>query len=311
LKTRGDGESYMDDRFNNLVIPVNKSHGLSTYDVIRRFRKVVRIRKVGHSGTLDPLATGLVLLLTGDATKLSSYMMDLPKTYVADIELGSSTDTNDAEGKVVETGDWSGITEDVIRSVLPSFLGRREQVPPMFSALKHKGVPLYTMARRGEHIEREPREVETYNLSMLSCELPVFQLEIVCSKGMYVRVLAEEIGATLGVPAYLKNLVRTKIGRFELASAIQDDGFNGLADMDRPGVGLAEALGHLRPVELDEQQTAGVRNGASPEIDGTSARTGEIVRLVDSEGRLCAIAEAGPDGIMKLKRVFISEDRRT
>ena len=299
----------MDDRLDNLVIPVNKSHGLSTYDVIRRFRKVVRIRKVGHSGTLDPLATGLVLLLTGDATKLSSYLMDLPKTYVADIELGISTDTNDAEGKVVETGDWSGITEEAIRSVLPSFLGRREQIPPMFSALKHKGVPLYTLARRGEQVERRPREVETYALNLLGCELPVFRIETVCSRGMYLRVLAEEIGAKLGVPAYLKNLVRTKIGQFELDSAVPDEDFDGLAAMEKPGLGMNEALGHLRPVELDERQAAGVSKGAAPRMEVPAARMGEIVRLVDAEGRLCAIAEAGPTGMMKLRRVFIGEDR--
>ena len=299
----------MDDRLDNLVIPVNKSHCLSTYDVIRRFRKVVRIRKVGHSGTLDPLATGLVLLLTGDATKLSSYLMDLPKTYVAEIELGSSTDTNDAEGKVVETGDWSGITEEAVRSVLPSFLGRREQVPPMFSALKHKGVPLYTLARRGEHVERRPCEVDTYALNLLGCELPVLRIETVCSRGMYVRVLAEEIGAKLGVPAYLKSLVRTKIGQFDVDSAVPDDGFDGLAEMEKPGFGMMEALGHLRPVELDEQQAAGVRKGAAPRMDGAAARTGEIVRLVDAEGRLCAIAEAQPAGMIKLRRVFIGEDR--
>ncbi len=295
----------MDDRLDNLVIPVNKSLGLSTYDVIRRFRKVVRVRKVGHSGTLDPLATGLVLLLTGSATKLSSYLMDLPKTYIADIELGSSTDTNDTEGKVVDTGDWSCVTEDKIRSVLPSFLGRREQVPPMFSALKHKGVPLYTMARRGEHVEREPREVETYGLTLISSELPVFRVEVVCSRGMYVRVLAEEIGASLGVPAHLKSLVRTKIGQFDIDSAVRDDAFDGIAGMERPGFTLADALGHLRPVELDEQQLAGVRNGAAPRTGGAAGRIGEILRLIDSEGNLCALAEAGPAGMMKLKRVFL------
>jgi len=300
----------MDDRLDNLVIPVNKSLGLSTYDVIRRFRKVIRVRKVGHSGTLDPLATGLVLLLTGDATKLSSYLMDLSKTYIADIELGSSTDTNDAEGKVVETGDWSGITADAIRSVLPAFLGRREQVPPMFSALKHKGVPLYTMARRGEHVERKPREVDTYGLTLLECELPVLRVEVVCSKGMYVRVLAEEIGKKLGVPAHLKNLVRTRIGQFDVGSAVRDDELDGITGMEKPGFGLAEALSHLKPVELDEQQIAGVRNGAAPRRDGPAARVGEFLRLLDSEGTLCAIAEAGPAGMMKLKRVFINDDRR-
>lgn len=299
----------MVDRLDNLVIPVNKSYGLSTYDVIRRFKKSVKVKKIGHSGTLDPLATGLVLLLTGDATKLSSYLMDLPKTYIADIELGSSTDTSDAEGKIVETGDWSGITEEAIRSVLPSFLGRREQVPPMFSALKHKGVPLYTLARRGEYVERRPREVDTHALNLLACELPVFRIETVCSRGMYVRVLAEEIGAKLGVPAYLKDLVRVKIGQFDLDSAVPDVSFEGLADMERPGFGMTEALGHLRPVELDQKQVAGVRRGAAPRADGPALRMGEIVRLIDGEGRLCAIAEAEPGGVLKLKRVFSGEDR--
>jgi len=299
----------MDDRLDNLVIPVNKSRGLSTYDVIRRFRKNVRISKVGHSGTLDPLATGLVLLLTGDATKLSSYLMDLPKTYLADIELGSSTDTNDAEGRVVETGDWSGVTEEDISGILPSFLGKREQVPPMYSALKHRGVPLYTMARRGEHIDREPREVETYGLELVSCDLPVFRIEVVCSRGMYVRVLAEEIGTGLGVPAHLKDLVRTRIGQFELGSAVPDDGFGDIPGIVERSFELAEALTHLRPVELDEQQAAGVRNGAAPRIEAREARAGEKLRLLDGDGGLCALAEAGPAGMVKLRRVFTRSDR--
>ena len=174
----------------NLVIPVDKSAGLTTYDVIRRFKKVARVGKVGHSGTLDPPARGLVLLLTGQATKLSGYLMDLPKTYVADIMLGSSTDTHDAEGTVTATGDWSGITEDAVRGALPRFVGRRLQVPPMYSALKHRGTPLYTLARRGEQVEREPREVETSSLELVSFEPPLFTVEVSCSRGMYVRVLA-------------------------------------------------------------------------------------------------------------------------
>jgi tRNA pseudouridine55 synthase len=294
----------MDDRLNNLVIPVDKSRGLSTYDVIRRFRKAVRLKKVGHSGTLDPLATGLVLLLTGEATKLSSYLMELPKTYLADIELGTATDTNDAEGRVVETGDWSAVTEEAIREILPSFLGRREQVPPMYSALKHKGVPLYTMARRGESVDREPREVETYSLDLVSCELPVFRVEVSCSRGMYVRVLAEELGAKLGVPAHLKGLVRTKIGGFEAEGAVSDGDFGSITEMEKPGYPMAEALEHLRPVELDEREAAAVRNGASPTLDGQTARAGEILRLLDSEGRLVAVAEAGPAGMTRLRRVF-------
>jgi tRNA pseudouridine55 synthase len=300
----------MDERLDNLVIPVGKSRGLSTYDIIRRLKKSYKISKVGHSGTLDPLATGLVLLLTGEATKLSGYLMDLPKTYIADIELGRATDTNDAEGRIVRTGDWSDVTEEDVRGVLSSFLGRRKQVPPMYSALKHKGVPLYTLARRGENIDREPREVETYSLSLLGCALPVFRLEVVCSRGMYVRVLAEEIGAALGVPAHLKDLVRMKIGPFTLESALPDDRLDKLAQMKKPGLSMAEALGHLESLELDEREAAGVRNGIAPESTTGRFRSGDTIRLIDGGGRLCAIAEAGPAGRLKLRRVFADHCRR-
>jgi tRNA pseudouridine55 synthase len=179
----------------------------------------------------------------------------------------------------------------------------------MYSALKHKGVPLYTLARRGEKVERRAREVETYGLSLISCELPVFRIETSCSRGMYVRVLAEEIGSSLGVPAHLKSLVRTRIGQFDLESAVPDSDFGRLAEMESPGIGMAEALGHLRPVELDRQQAAGVRRGIAPRAGTPFPRVGEIVRLIDDGGGLCAIAEAAPAGMLRLRRVFGGEEK--
>lgn len=289
---------------DHVVIPVDKSAGLTTYDVIRRFRKIARVGKVGHSGTLDPPARGLVLLLTGQATKLSGYLMDLPKTYVASIMLGSSTDTHDATGSVTASGDWRGITEGQLRGVLPGFLGRRHQVPPMFSALKHRGTPLYTLARRGEQVEREPREVETYSIDLLTFEPPLFTVEVTCSRGMYVRVLAEEIGAALGVPAHLHGLVRTRIGHFDVAAAVADGELDRLAAGEAPVWSLFDAMRHMPAVELTPAQAEGVRNGMPPRSAASGLRPGVLVRLRGPEGRLEAIAEAGPGGLLELRRVF-------
>ena len=294
----------MKDRFDNLVIPVDKSAGLSTYDVIRRFRKTVRADKVGHSGTLDPMATGLVLILTGAATKLSNYLMELPKRYIADIRLGEATDTQDSTGRVLRSAGWEGVGEEQIREVLPGFIGRRMQVPPMYSALKHKGTPLYALARRGQEIERAPREVVTHEIELLGCDLPIFRIMVRCSRGMYVRVLAEEIGDALGVPACLHSLVRTEVGHFNLDSAVKDTDFAALAGREKPGYSLSEALIHMPAVELTPVQARGLENGIAPRIRESFPQTGVYMRLIRPDGELGAIAETGAAGILHLKKVF-------
>ncbi|MBN2070659.1 MAG: tRNA pseudouridine(55) synthase TruB [Candidatus Krumholzibacteriota bacterium] len=300
------GEYDMTEKMENLVIPVNKSAGLSTYDVIRRFKKTIKPTRVGHSGTLDPAATGLVLLLTGAATKLSGYLMDLPKSYVADIMLGISTDTQDGEGKVVRSADVGHITPDHIEDVLKQFIGRRMQTPPMYSALKHEGLPLYVYARRGQDVERLPREVDTYDISLVKCSLPEFTIEIHCSRGMYVRTLAEEIGDALSVPAYLSGLVRTGIGHFNLESSIADSDFENLEGMENPGYSLSDALSHLQSVTLSRKQARELEDGIAPSVTGTLPATGTCVRLIRDEGSLGAIAEVGPAGIIILRKVFPS-----
>jgi len=301
----------MGSRIDNRVIPVRKSRGISTYDVIRRFRKIFGPVKVGHSGTLDPEATGLVLLLTGRATRLSGYLMDLPKTYVADIKLGESTDTHDTEGTVVERGDWTGVSAGRIGEVLEGFIGRRTQVPPMYSAVKHRGRPLYELARRGEEVERKPREVEIYSIELISVDLPVFTMETECSRGMYVRVLAEEIGAELGIPAHLGGLERTRVGHFRVEDAVPDDELESLAGEDSPGVGPAEALSHLPAVELSEGEAERLANGIPPKIPAGTAPEGAVARLILPGGELGAIAGIGPAGSVRLRRVFVAspEDR--
>ena len=294
----------MKERLNNKVLPVNKSMGVSTYDCIRLFKKVACIRKVGHAGTLDPQATGLILLLTGEATKLSNYLMDLPKRYVADVKLGESTDTQDADGRVLKKGDWTSISNDDVRTVIEGFIGKRMQIPPMYSALKHRGIPLYTLARRGRKVDREPREVEAYEIKLVECNLPVFRIDVFCSRGLYLRVLAEEIGESLGVPAHLSSLIRTNIGHFDLESATPDTALRSLCDLDSPGYSLSEAMRHLPAVHLSGRQARELKYGVAPGMDYPLPRPGSLVRLVRPDGGLGAIGEVGVASSLKIRRVF-------
>jgi len=295
------------ENLENRVIPINKSKGISTYDCIRKFKRVAPLKRVGHAGSLDPLATGLVLVLTGEATKLSSYLMDLPKRYRAVVRMGQKTDTQDAAGSVIEEGDWKHVTEGMLQEVLKKFLGKRKQIPPMYSALKHRGVPLYVLARKGEKVEREPREVETFSLELVDFDPPYFEIDVHCSRGLYLRVLAEEIGDELGVPSHLYSLVRREIGHFSLDDSIPDDRIKDLVEEKEPGFSLSEALKHLRSMELTGEEVVRLRNGIAPRLDGLSvgdAAPGTLIRLLRPDGSLGAIAEIGRLGELSLKRVF-------
>ncbi len=295
-------------RLNNRVIPVAKSAGNSTYDCVRLFKRAIRLDKVGHAGSLDPQAIGLILILTGEATKLSNYLMDMPKRYIADIMLGATTDTQDESGKILKTGSWAGVTREAAAGALARFTGKRFQTPPMYSALKHKGTPLYLLARRGEKIDRNPREVDTYSITLLDFKPPVVRVEVYCSRGLYLRVLAEEVGDALGVPAHLGTLVRMRIGHFTLDEAFADGEFEKLLDADKPGYSLADAVGHFPAVTLSEEQSRGLSRGIVPKLHPASQAAlpgqGVLLRLQRPDGSLGAIAEMGLAGLVHLRRVF-------
>jgi tRNA pseudouridine55 synthase len=295
------------EKLANRVIPVAKTPGNSTYDCIRRFKRIVRLEKVGHAGSLDPQAMGLILILTDEATKLSNYLMDLPKRYVADIKLGEATDTQDESGRIMRTGSWAQVTREAVEEMLPRFTGRRLQTPPMYSALKHRGTPLYLLARRGEKIDRSPREIETYEIRLLDFKPPIVRIEVYCSRGLYLRVLAEEMGEALGVPSHLGNLVRTRIGHFTLEEAIPDVAFDGLLDGEAPGYTLTEAVRHFHALVLSDAQSRGLSQGIVPKLAGEPRALppqGKLVRLERPNGTLGAIAEMGLGGFMQLRRVF-------
>jgi tRNA pseudouridine55 synthase len=178
----------------------------------------------------------------------------------------------------------------------------------MYSALKHRGTPLYLLARRGESIDRSPREIETYEITLVECRLPFISIEVFCSRGLYLRVLAEEVGEALGVPAHLGSLVRTRIGHFDLGAALADDAFETLLEGDPPGFSLGEALRHFPAVKLSDEQSRGLSQGIAPRVPGWTKGAlppaGDLVRLERSDGSLGAIAEVGAAGFLQLRRVF-------
>src|SRR5438094_9812424 len=202
------------------VLLVDKAEGMTSHDVVALVRRQLRIRKVGHCGTLDPIATGLLLLTIGRGTKVQDLLMSEDKEYVGTLTLGSATSTQDREGEIIETKPVPELNEAEVRAAFESFRGDFYQMPPMVSAKKHGGVPLYKLARQGKVVEREPRFVHVYRYTIDRIALPEIDFSVLCSKGFYVRTYVHEIGEALGCGAHLKSLRRTKSGRFDITNAI-------------------------------------------------------------------------------------------
>jgi tRNA pseudouridine55 synthase len=202
------------------VLLVDKAEGMTSHDVVALVRRQLGIKKVGHCGTLDPIATGLLLLTIGRGTKVQDLLMTEDKEYVGTLTLGATTTTQDREGDVVETRPVPQLSEADVQAAFDKFRGDFYQTPPMVSAKKHGGVPLYKLARQGKVVEREPRFVHVYRYSINGIALPDVDFTVLCSKGFYVRTYAHDIGEALGCGAHLKSLRRTKSGRFDVENAI-------------------------------------------------------------------------------------------
>src|SRR6266851_1443627 len=205
------------------VLLVDKAEGMTSHDVVALARRQLGIRKIGHCGTLDPIATGLLLLTIGRGTKVQDLLMSEDKEYVGTLTLGTATSTQDRQGDVVETKPVPELSEAEVRAAFESFRGDFYQMPPMVSAKKHGGVPLYKLARQGKVVEREPRLVHVYRYTIDRIALPEIDFSVVCSKGFYVRTYAHDIGEVLGCGAHLKSLRRTKSGRFDIVNAMTVD----------------------------------------------------------------------------------------
>jgi tRNA pseudouridine55 synthase len=248
---------------------LDKPLGLSSNAALQHAKRLYGVKKAGHGGTLDPLASGLLVAVFGEATKFAGPLLDGDKEYLATLQLGVTTATGDAEGKILERRP-ADVDAAVLGTVLARFRGEIEQVPPMYSALKRDGVPLYKLARRGEEVERAPRRVTIAELELKAFSSPRVELRVRCSKGTYIRTLAQDIGAALGCGAHLGALRRTGSGRFRIEDAASLDTLEGLAPAARIErlLPLAALLEGLPRAELDEGSAALLRNGQALPISG-------------------------------------------
>jgi len=204
------------NKFMDGILIVNKPSGITSHDVVDFVRRKFNMERVGHAGTLDPMATGVLVMLLGRATKLSNTFTNNDKEYVAKVFFGKKTDTQDAQGKVIEEKNIAALDIEAIKKALDNFKGEIEQIPPMVSAIKYKGKKLYQFARAGKTVVREPRKIRISGIEILDFKFPELTFRVKCSKGTYVRTLCEDIGMSLGVPSHMSGLIRTRSGDFLL-----------------------------------------------------------------------------------------------
>jgi tRNA pseudouridine55 synthase len=288
------------------ILILDKPPGLSSNQALQQVRKLYRARKAGHCGSLDPLATGVLPLCLGEATKFSSYLLGASKRYRASCRLGQTTTTGDAEGELLEALPVR-VDAARIRQVLAQFVGEIEQIPPMYSALKHNGQRLYQIAREGRQVERKPRRVTIYDLVLLSCSDDSLSIDVSCSKGTYIRSLAEDIGAALGFGAHLSALRRTAVEDFREQDAVT---IEHLQDLERQGTDridalllpVATALTRFPELELDRACCVDICHGKRVYAGGE--RSPGLYRLVSDEGRFIGLGEVAAAGEIKAKRLM-------
>jgi tRNA pseudouridine55 synthase len=276
------------------LLNINKPQGPTSHDIVAWVRRGTRVKKVGHAGTLDPMATGVLVLCLGAATRLSEYVMGSPKTYRARVHFGVTTDTYDADGKVVAE-DASPVAEEALHAALEPFRGDIMQVPPMYSAIKQGGKKLYDLAREGKEVERPPRPVTISRLDLLAWEAPVATLEIACSPGTYIRSLAYDLGQALGVGAHLAALERSASGQFTVENAVTWAAFEAAMESGSWQAHVLPAdlaLPDVPAVQLDAAQADYVRNGGMiPATDDA----GDLARAYDPAGSFIAVLERRGD----------------
>jgi tRNA pseudouridine55 synthase len=284
---------------------LDKPVGPSSNGVLQEAKRLLGAKKAGHGGTLDPLASGLLLLLFGEATKFAGLLLDQDKEYLAALKLGETTATGDAEGPVLETRPVQ-VSLQAVQHTLGKFRGEIEQLPPMHSALKRDGVPLYKLARQGKAIERAARRVRILELEVVSFEPPRLDLRVRCSKGTYIRTLAEDIGAALGTGAHLSGLRRTASGRFRIEDAVSLDALRQLPPAARGErvLPLAALVHGLPRAALDAGAEARLRNGQALEISGLAEG---VVAVVRADGALIGLGRS-EGGVLRPLRLTQAAD---
>jgi len=292
------------------VLIVDKEEGETSFSVVRKVKKLLKVSKVGHAGTLDPFATGLLLVLVGQGTKLSPYLMAGDKTYLGTLTLGTETDTLDRTGRVTAMKPVPKLDPELIRERARAFVGETEQTPPAFSALKVQGKRAYSLARKGLPVSLEKRRVRIMELAVLSLDLPDVTFRVVCSSGTYVRTLAADLGMELGVGAHLKALRRTAIGPYGVEDALRSGDMGASAEaVKKRIIPLRYALPHFTEVEVDERTAFQVRKGYQPgweELGKKAPFPQEEVKLVSGTDLVALVRfEPRAKGQLRVSRVFV------
>ena len=304
----------------NGIINIFKPKGISSYQVVREVRNILNIPKAGHTGTLDPSASGVLLICIGQATKIAEFLVGMKKHYQGEMTLGVSTDSQDSEGKIIQKKKVeTDIDEKRIKDILRKYEGTISQTPPMFSAAHYKGKRLYHLARKGIEVKRNPKKVKIYQLKLINFNQnvnPIVKFEVICSKGTYIRTLCSDIGDELGCGAHLSNLVRKKVGNFSIEDSINLEELKKEKALgERYLISIDSALEELNKITVKSEATKTVLNGgviSSKQIleipEGLKTGKDKFVKMFDAKGNLLSIGtsikEDGENIIFKPVKVF-------
>lgn len=302
------GRRRQTGRAINGILLLDKPLDMTSNAALQRVKRIFQARKAGHTGSLDPLATGLLPICLGDATKLSAFLLDADKRYLVQVRLGVTTTTADAEGEVIATVPTEGIQQADVEAALPEFLGEIDQLPPMYSAVKHKGERLYNLARQGIEVERESRRVTIHSMTLTQWDAPFLELNVHCSKGTYVRTLAEDLGHRIGCGAHVVGLRRTSVGPYgeetgfvtlDELERLEVEGFSALDALLLP---METALGQWPEVVLSEATAFYLRMGQAVMVP--QAPTEGWVRIRAKSGELLGVGFILEDGKVQPKRLI-------
>ena len=291
------------------VFLLDKPQGMSSNDIMQKVKRIFQANKAGHTGALDPLATGMLPICLGEATKFSQFLLDADKRYLVTAKLGERTDTSDAEGQIVETREVKVKTPEIL-TALEQFRGDILQVPTMFSALKHNGKPLYEYARQGITVEREARPITIFELNFIQYNAPYLTLEVHCSKGTYIRTLVDDLGEVLGCGAHVTMLRRTAVADYPTEKMLDWHALQSLAEpqdlslLDALLLPMDTAVTKLPALTLNESQTQGIGFGQRVKFDNPNSLQGQV-RLFSHENRFLGVAVIDENNVIRPQRLVV------
>ena len=290
----------------NGILLLDKPSGITSNRALQRVRSLIKAKKGGHTGSLDPFATGMLPLCFGEATKISHYLLNEKKTYSVEVKFGVSTSTGDIDGEITGNSKIKEYSEDQWKKILNEFKGKSEQIPPMYSALRYKGKRLYELARKGEIVDRAARKIQIFSIDLVDLSKDTINFEVTCSKGTYIRVLAEDIAKKLGMLGHVSRLRRKSVGNFFESKMVKLSILEDLAQNNNPAISdyfitIDEALTEFSVVNLNDLQSSKFRNGQQLEFDG---HFDDNVKVYDHNNNLVGIAYKKNQNTLAPKRIF-------